>query len=155
MALDLPSLTFQPGAIPMWGTFGLLLGVILRFWLVNRKLDIESGGGIRDHYAKEVASLREQVIAMQAASDLRAGNAEARYNEAIEAADKRHAHCEQECQRLREVIMGLERQIMQIHKTSIKLFEPKSTLPEDVKEQMRSMEQPLLAAAKLIDQGDA
>ena len=139
----------------MWGTFGLLLGIILRFWLVNRKLDIESVGGIRDHYAREVASLREQVLAVQSSSDLRASNAETRYNEAVKAADARHAICEDECQRLREVVMGLERQIMQIHKTSIKLFEPKSTLPEDVKEQMRSMEQPLLAAARLIDQGDA
>lgn len=125
------------------GALVTLAGIVVKLWLDNKKLNIDSEGGIRDHYAKEVAGLRAQILAVQDQADLRASRAEQRYNEAIKAADERHGHCEAECERLREMVRGLERQIATIHKSSLRLFEPKFTLPDDVKEDMerRAMEQ--------------
>lgn len=131
------------------GALVTLAGIVVKLWLDNKKLNIDSEGGIRDHYAKEVAGLRAQVLAVQDQADLRASRAETRYNEAIKSADERHAHCEEECERLREMVRGLERQIATIHKSSLRLFEPKFSLPDDVKEDMerRSLEQGAVPAA--------
>lgn len=131
-------------AVRPWVSTGALVGLfglVVKLWLDNKKLNLDSEGGIRDHYAKEVAGLRAQVLAVQDSADLRAQRAETRYNEAMEAADTRHKHCEEECERLREMVRGLERQIAAIHKSSIRLFEPKSSLDPETKEQMRSLEQ--------------
>jgi ABC-type transport system involved in cytochrome bd biosynthesis fused ATPase/permease subunit len=125
-----------------------MFGLVVKLWLENRKIGLSAETKLRDHYATEVASLRQQVLAIQAASDMRASNAEKRYEEAIAAADGRHHICEEECERLRGrmgemqlEIDALNRRIGQLNATSIRLFEPKSTLPEDLREQMRSFEQ--------------
>lgn len=125
-----------------------LFGLVVKLWLENRKITLSAESKLRDHYATEVASLRAQVLAVQTAADLRASSAEKRYEEAIAAADNRHHLCEEECERLRgrmsdmqNEIDGLNRRIGQLNATSVRLFEPKSTLPEDLKAQMRSFEQ--------------
>lgn len=125
-----------------------LLGLCVKLYLDNRritldrdKITLEGEHGIRDHYATEVASLRKQLIDTQKLSDDRMANAEKRYAEAITAADSRHRSCEQECDRLRERVLGLERQIEQIHRASLKLFTLRADLPEETKEHLRSLEQ--------------
>lgn len=131
-------------AIRPWlstGSLVALVGMCGKLWTDNRKLNMAGEGGIRDHYAKEVAALRAQLLSVQDAADLRASRAETRYNEGIKLADERHGHCEEECERLRVLIRSLERQIAQLHSTSLRVFEPKFSLPDAVKEEMRSMEQ--------------
>lgn len=125
-----------------------LFGLAVKLWIENRKIGLSAETKLRDHYALEVASLRAQVLAIQVASDARAASAEKRYEDAIAAADGRHHLCEEECERLRGrmsdmqlEIDGLNRRIGQLNATSVRLFEPKSTLPDDLKEQMRSFEQ--------------
>lgn len=143
------------GARPWLSTGALvaLLGICAKLYTDNKKIVVDSEGGIRDHYAKELASLRaaiventrlanERLAESERISDARLATAEKRYTEATENADRRHKSCEEECDRLRAKVYGLERQIAQLHKTSVKLFEPRADLPEETKEQMRSMEQP-------------
>lgn len=135
------------------GALVALLGICAKLYIDNKKIVVDSEGGIRDHYAKELASLRAQILESsriaderllesQKLADARLATAEKRYTEATENADRRHKSCEEECDRLRSKVYGLERQIAQLHKTSVKLFEPRADLPEETKEQMRSMEQP-------------
>lgn len=125
-----------------------LLGLCVKLYLDNRRITLDRGkiqldgeDGIRDHYATEVASLRRQIIDTQKLSDERMANAEKRYAEAITAADSRHRSCEQECDRLREKVLGLERQVEQIHRASLKLFTLRDDLPEETKQHLRSLEQ--------------
>lgn len=128
-------------AIRPWISSGALVGLLglaTTFWLRNRKLSIESDNGLREHYTKELAALRAQVLAVGTSADTRMAAAEQRYTEAIVAADQRHVACEAECQRLRDMVSGLERQMAQVHKSSVRLFEPNAKLPEDVKAQMRA-----------------
>lgn len=127
-------------AVRPWVSSGALVGLLglaTTFWLKNRKLSIGEHSSLRDHYAAELAGLRAQVLAVQTAADVRIANAEHRYTEAIEAADARHASCEQECARLREMIQGFERRLAQAHRASVKLFEPNASLPEDIRAQLR------------------
>lgn len=126
------------------GMFGLCAKLFLdnhRITLDRNKIELEGEDGIRDHYATEVASLRRQILDTQKLSDERMANAEKRYAEAISAADSRHRNCEQECDRLREKVLGLERQIEQIHRASLKLFALRDDLPAETKEHLRSLEQ--------------
>jgi predicted nucleic acid-binding Zn-ribbon protein len=134
-----------------------LLGLCVKLYLDNRrisldhsKIKLDGEDGIRDHYATEVASLRRQILDTQKLSDERMANAEKRYAEAISAADSRHRSCEQECDRLREKVLGLERQIEQIHRASLKLFTLRDDLSEETKQHLRSLEQ---AAAPLAATG--
>lgn len=140
---------FAEGVRPWISTGALvaLAGLCVNFYLKNKKMEVDTEGGIRDHYAKEVASLRKQLIDVQALSDQRIASAEKRYSEAVRAADDRHRSCEQECDRLRQKVTGLERQIEQIHRASLKLFALREDLPEETKETLRSLEQ----AATSID----
>lgn len=134
-----------------WLSTAALLGLLTlcaKLYLTNKKMEIDTEGGIRDHYAKELASLRNQILEATKLGDARLANAEKRYAEAIEAADHRHRSCEQECDRLREKVLGLERQIEQIHRASLKLFALREDLPEAMKDTLRSMEQ---AAAPLAE----
>jgi len=151
-----------------WLSTGALVGVFglaVKLWLDNRKITVDSEGGIRDHYAKELAALRAQIIESgQAAAarlleaqqigDARLAAAEKRYTQATENADRRHRSCEEECDRLRAKVFGLERTIAQLHKTSVKMFEPRHDLPEEMKEQMRSMEQPPVSLTGGILRGE-
>lgn len=134
------------------GALVALLGICAKLYTDNRKIVVDSEGGIRDHYAKELASLRAQILESQRLADARLADsekiadarlatAEKRYTEATENADRRHKSCEEECDRLRAKVYGLERTIAQLHKTSVKMFEPRADLPEETKQQMRSMEQ--------------
>lgn len=141
---------FVEAARPWVSTGALvgLLGLCVKLYLDNKRLALdrkkitfENEDGIRDHYATEVASLRRQIIETQKLSDQRMANAEKRYAEAVNAADSRHRSCEQECDRLREKVLGLERQIEQIHRASLKLFTLREDLPEETKEHLRSLEQ--------------
>lgn len=118
-----------------------LLGLCVKLYLDNKKMELDTEGGIRDHYAKEVASLRRQLVDVTTLSDQRIANAQKLYDEAMDAAKARHDRCEAQCDRLREKVVGLERLIEQISRTSMKMFEPRSDLPEEQKERMRSMEQ--------------
>lgn len=127
-----------------WLSTGALLGLLtlcVRLYLTNKKMEVDTEGGIRDHYAKELASLRAQILEATKLGDARLANAEKRYAEAIEGADRRHASCEKECDRLREKVYGLERQIEQIHRASLKLFALRDDLPAEMKDTLRSMEQ--------------
>lgn len=125
-----------------------LFGLAVKFLLGTKTIDLSSETKLRDHYAAEVASLRAQVLAIQKTSDERAANAEKRYEEAVAAADRRHHICEEECVGLRSRISemqleidALNRRIGHLNASAVRLFEPKATLPEDLKEQMRSFEQ--------------
>jgi hypothetical protein len=118
-----------------------LFGLCVKLFLDNKKMELDTEGGIRDHYAKELASLRSQILEATKLGDARLANAEKRYAEAIRAADSRHRNCEQECDRLREKVIGLERQIEQIHRASLKLFALRDDLPAATKEHLRSLEQ--------------
>lgn len=149
----------------MWGTFLLLLSAVGGLWIRNRKITVDSEGGIRDHYAKELASLRAQILESSRAAaaalleaqtlgDARLAAAEKRYTEATENADRRHKSCEEECDRLRIKVYGLERTIAQLHKTSVKLFEPRSDLDEETKARMRSMEQAPVTVTGRIRRGE-
>lgn len=134
-----------------WVSTGALVGLFglcVKLFLDNKKMEVDTEGGIRDHYAKELASLRAQILEATKLGDARLANAEKRYAEAIESADRRHASCEKECDRLREKVYGLERQIEQIHRASLKLFALREDLPEEMKDTLRSMEQ---AAAPLAE----
>lgn len=146
-----------------WVSTGALVGLLtlcVKLYLDNRrisldrdKITLEGEDGIRDHYATEVASLRRQIIDTQKLSDERMANAEKRYAEAITAADSRHRSCEQECDRLREKVLGLERQVEQIHRASLKLFTLRDDLPEATKQHLRSLEQaasPLAASSQRV-----
>lgn len=127
-----------------WLSTGALLGLLAlcgRLYLTNKKMEVDTEGGIRDHYAKELASLRAQILETQKLADARLANAEKRYNEAMQNADTRHRGCEQECDRLREKVQGLERQIEQIHRASLKLFALRDDLSEETRETLRSLEQ--------------
>lgn len=135
-------------AVRPWLSTTALVGLFalcVKLFLDNKKMELDTEGGIRDHYATEVASLRRQILDTQKLSDERMTNAEKRYAEAIDAADRRHKSCEQECDRLREKVLGLERQIEQIHRASIKLFALRDDLSEETKETLRSLEQAALA----------
>lgn len=140
--------TFQPGSLPGWGTFIVLLSIIGSLWLKNKKIVVDSEGGIRDHYAKELSALRLQFLAVQAASDERAKHADERYDAALTAADGRHAACEETCDGLRKQVAvmqqeldGMRRQISSFGEGSIRIFEPRADLPEDMKDKMRSLKQ--------------
>ncbi|TXH85406.1 MAG: hypothetical protein E6Q77_00550 [Rhizobium sp.] len=142
--------TFVEAARPWVSTTALvgLFGLCVKLYIDNKrivtdreKIILDGEDGIRDHYATEVASLRRQIIETQKLSDERMANAEKRYAEAISAADSRHRNCEQECDRLREKVLGLERQIEQIHRASLKLFALRDDLPAATKEHLRSLEQ--------------
>lgn len=138
-------------AVRPWVSTGALVGLLglcVKLYLDNRRITLDreritldGEDGIRDHYATEVASLRKQLIDTQKLSDDRMTNAEKRYAEAVTAADSRHRSCEEECDRLRRKVLGLERQIAQIHQASIKLFALREDLPEEMKTHLRSLEQ--------------
>lgn len=131
-----------------WVSTGALVGVFglaVKLWLDNRKMTLDTDGGIRDHYAKEVASLRKQLIDVTNLSDQRIANAQKLYDEAMAASKRREDDCERRCDDLRERVVGLERMIEQIGRTSMKMFEPRADLPEEQKAKMRSMEQASVA----------
>lgn len=161
------ALVFAVGVWPEFGNFisearpwlstGALVGLLalcVKLFLDNKKMELDTDGGIRDHYAKEVASLRQQITEREANADARLANAEKRYSLMVEEAERRHDRCEKECDRLREKVFGLERQIMQFHKTSLKFFELRDDLPEETKEFLRSLEQPGYLYEGLKDDGN-
>lgn len=85
------------------------LGIILKYRLGTRKLDLDSEEAIRDHYAKEVAALRQQMLVL-----------EQHYRNMLDASDRRHEDCQIDRDRLRDRVRelekhveGLERQISQ------------------------------------------
>lgn len=131
-------------AIRPWLSTGALVGLFglcAKLFLDNRKMSLDTDGGIRDHYAKEVSSLRKQLIDVTTLSDQRIASAQKLYDEAMAASKRREDDCERRCDELRERVVGLERLIGQIGKTSMKMFEPRADLPEETKEKMRAMEQ--------------
>lgn len=140
--LQVPFLGTLPGWITAGGVCGLL-GIIIKAWIDGKRVWVDSEKGIRDHYATEVASLRAQVIAVQASSAAMLAAANERYDEAVTNADARHERCEEECANLRlrvrelsDEVEGLRRGISAANKASTRLFEPKSTLPQEVKDQI-------------------
>jgi len=144
-------------AIRPWITSGAivgLFGVVANLWLKNKRLSIDSDGGIRDHYAKEVAGLRDQVLAVQQAATQTAAAAEDRYNKAIRAADERHLHCEAECERLRNRVSAVERKYYQLHQSTLRLFEPRSDLSKEVRDHMRALEQSAMIVINVEDMPD-
>lgn len=143
---DLSTISFL-GTLPGWITAGGvcgLLGVCLKAWIDGKKVWVDSEKGIRDHYATEVASLRAQLIAVQSTASAMLASANQRYDEAITAADARHLQCEEECERLRhrvselsDEVAGLQRRVSAGAKASTRLFQPKPTLPPEVKAKMK------------------
>lgn len=138
---------FAEGVRP-WISMGALValaGLCVNFYLKNKKMEVDTDGGIRDHYAKEVASLRKQLIDVTNLSDQRIASAQKLYDAAMAASKRREDDCERRCDDLRERVVGLERMIEQIGRTSMKMFEPRADLPEEQKAKMRSMEQASVA----------
>lgn len=132
------------GDVRPWLSTGALVGLFglcVKLFLDNRKMTLDTDGGIRDHYAREVASIRKQLIDVTTLSDQRIANAQKLYDEAMAASKRREDDCERRCDDLRERVVGLERMIEQIGRTSMKMFEPRSDLPEEQKVKMRAVEQ--------------
>lgn len=141
--MQIPFIGTLPGWITAGGMCGLL-GIVVKAWMDGKKLWVDSEKGIRDHYAKEVGSLRVQLIAVQESAAKMLAAAAARYEEAITAADARHERCEDDCARLRirvselsNEVEGLRLGLSASNKAATRLFEPKATLPEEVKDQLR------------------
>lgn len=120
--------------------------IALRFYTVWRKgksddakLEQDGDAKIRDHYAAELAALREQIIKSGEQHAQRATQAAERYEAMLRAADERHAAamiaadereaaCHGEVRQLREEvrvmadeIIGLRRQLGQAAKSAIVL----------------------------------
>lgn len=118
--------------------------IALRFYTVWRKgksddakLEQEGDAGIRDHYARELTQLREQVVKSGEAHAARAAvqteryeamlrAADDRFAAAMEASGEREAKCHAEVRLLREEmskmseeIIGLRRQIGQTGRSAI------------------------------------
>lgn len=136
--------SMTPGTNGEWLTSGVIVGlsgIVVKLFLDNKRMEVDTEGGIRDHYAKEVASLRKQLIDVTTLSDQRIANAQKLYDEAMASSKRREDDCERRCDELRERVVGLQRLVEQISRTSMKMFEPRSDLPEEQKERMRSMDQ--------------
>lgn len=111
------------GTLPGWITSGgvlMMIGLLLRWQIQNRQIDTGDNANIRDHYAKEVASMRESLHkqSQRFREDLDA--MDKRYREMLLASEQRHEECladrdglRQEVGILRDEINGLIRVITQ------------------------------------------
>jgi hypothetical protein len=129
------------GTIPSWITSaGILtmLGLLLRWQIQNRQIGAGDTANIRDHYAKEVASLRASLHsqANQFRQDLDA--MDKRYRDIIAASEERHEECQadrdklrQEVGILRDEINGLVRVITQASIDRVVMLG--ENVPEDIK----------------------
>lgn len=126
------------GTLPQWLTLGGvsgIIGIVLRYRLGSQKLSNADEADIRDHYAQEVAAMREKLDRQEthfqllekhlremiAASDQRA-----------EESDRRHAECEAARQAMRreidgmhDEIRGLKRQIPEVSADKLLILEGK------------------------------
>jgi hypothetical protein len=130
------------GTIPGWITSAgvlTMLGLLFRWQVQNRQIGQGDTLNIRDHYAKEVASLRARLDtqAGQFRQDLDA--MDKRYREIIGQSEKRHEEClndrdklRQEVGILRDEINGLVRVITQASIDRVVM------LGEDVPEDIRA-----------------
>lgn len=128
------------GTVPSWLTGGGVLGILglLIWWQLGlRKIDVEQIGidnqdraDIRDHYAAEVAALRQRIDAQAQNHATRVADlerryqenvseAEARWRKAVRDVEERHEKCERELslqaekvRKLEKDYAGLERQIL-------------------------------------------
>jgi hypothetical protein len=111
------------GTLPGWLTSAgvlTMVGLLLRWQVLNRQIGQGDTINIRDHYAKEVGSLRSSLHAQAARfrDDLDA--MDKRYREILASAEERHEECladrdklRQEVGILRDEINGLVRVITQ------------------------------------------
>ena len=139
------------GTVPGWITAGSTVtaaGIALKAWLARVKLSQENEDGIRDHYAKELAALRGQILLLQQSSDLRAAAADKRYDDAIKAADLRHNQCQEEVERQRHKLTDMQEEIDALHRRIsaqghgvVALFEPAHDIPQDMQDHIRSLRQ--------------
>lgn len=123
------------------GALVALFGLCVKLYLDNKRMRLDTDSGLRDHYAQEVASLRKQLIDVTKLSDQRIASAQKLYDEAMAASKRREDDCERRCDELRERVVGLERLVQQLGRTSMKMFEPRADLPEEQKAIMRAVEQ--------------
>lgn len=127
-------------ALTSTGTLTLALKFYMA-WTKNRsdekKIDLDGDAKIREHWAAELAALRDQISKSGEAHAQRAAAAEDRYRNGLKAADERHeaamkaadereAACHAEVQGLREQvrelsdeIVGLRRQLGQAARSAI------------------------------------
>lgn len=97
------------GTIPGWitsaGVLGML-GLLLRYKLGWKRLTIQDETNIRDHYAKEVASLREKLSNQENYFK----SLEAHWRTLMENSDRRHEECEEARRSLRNELEELHKE---------------------------------------------
>jgi hypothetical protein len=111
------------GTIPQWLTalgIGSFLIALLRRDVQVRGLRNTDQADIRDHYAQEVAALRDQLLTM-----------EQHYRNMLEQSDKRHDECEVARSQMRAELDGLKRQMAAASADRLLVLEER-TCPSDV-----------------------
>jgi flagellar motility protein MotE (MotC chaperone) len=136
------------GTLPGWITAGsmvTLLGLILRYRLGSRKLDLEKNAqiqvdeqSIRDHYAKEVARLTQKLDDQSTAFRKDLLDIEERYRKLLEEEEERHRVCLSDRDALRKRVADMEDEwrglIRVITQASIdKVLMLPGDLPDDIK----------------------
>ncbi|MES2902695.1 MAG: hypothetical protein V4696_00775 [Pseudomonadota bacterium] len=109
------------GTIPGWITAGstvTLLIAFMRMGILGRKVDVEAlatknldAENIRDHYAKEVAALREALIRQSTKFREDLAAMETRYRELLDHSDHQHRECLEDRDKLRGEVGVLRNEI--------------------------------------------
>lgn len=102
------------GTIPQWLTalgIGSFLIALIRRDVQVRGLKNTDTADIRDHYAQEVAALREQLFSM-----------EQHYRQMLQQSDRRHEECELARTAMRAELEGLKRTMAQNSQSTAQLI---------------------------------
>lgn len=135
------------GTIPQWLTAGGVLGLFgwfARMQLGNRKLAIEAKqveiaaeGGLRDHFANEVQSLRNQIIKMSQHHLDREREIDDRWRTLLRESEERHDECvkqreelRREVEEIRERQIGTIRQFITFQREIVRLLPDNMKSPE-------------------------
>lgn len=111
-----------------------------RVWRRGKSDDLQIGTtretALRDHYATELASLRNQIIKSGEASHNRQMAADDRYNQAMKASDEREAACLQRVDslmarvdELQEIVAGFRDNLRQTERSAIILATHAPSIP--------------------------
>ena len=149
------------GTLPQWiaALFSAgIFGAILKFGLGWRGQTLDSDEKIRDHYAKEVARLTDQLNQKSLAWTEQIQGLEAHYRKMLEESDRRHEECQIDREALRKELndmhaelTGLKRQIARYSTDKLLVMDdesggPSATAPSSVAAARRSK--------RLRDEGD-
>lgn len=106
------------------------LGIILKYRLGTKKLDLDSEEAIRDHYAKEVARLTEKLESETQGFRATMRDMEEHYRRMLSDSDRRHEECQrdrealrQEVSNMHDEIRGLKRQIARYSADALVILE--------------------------------